>query len=128
MLLHAEGYGGLDLHPRIMLTFHQQRPGSLAEPIDFNPNNFAVFVASIFPTELLSTLDLLYTILAAPLPIPLSATDPRPPLSMPLQKDVTEEGVATALGEVLVYLIICIGSQSFIRVGISATVGPQMYV
>ena len=42
MLLHAEGYGGLDLHPRIMLTLHQQRAGSLAEPIDSNPNNFAV--------------------------------------------------------------------------------------
>ena len=61
---------------------------------------------------------------------------------MPLQKDVTEEGVATALGfvaqvvqliaaclgEVLVYPITCIGSRSLIKDGISAMVGPRMYV
>ena len=99
-------------------------------------------LASIFPIELLSTPDLLYTILAVPLPIPLSATDPGPPLSMPSHPGVTEEGVATALGfvaqvvqlmaaylgEVLVYPITCIGSRSLIKDGISTMVGPRMYV
>jgi UV radiation resistance-associated gene protein len=98
--------------------------------------------ASIFPIELLSTPDLLYTIVAVPLPIPLSAADPGPPLTMASHKDVTEEGVATALGfvaqvvqlmaaylgEVLVYPITCIGSRSLIKDGISAMVGPRMCV
>jgi hypothetical protein len=61
---------------------------------------------------------------------------------MPAHKDVTEEGVATALGfvaqvvqltaaylgEVLVYPITCVGSQSLIKDGVSAMVGPRMYV
>jgi hypothetical protein len=99
-------------------------------------------LASIFPIELLSTPDLLYTVLAVPLPIPLSAVDPGPPLTMLSHRDVTEEGVATALGfvakvvqlmaaylgELLVYPITCIGSRSLIKDGISAMVGPRMYV
>lgn len=40
MLLHAEWYDALDLRPRILLTPHQQRPGSIAEPIDSNQNDF----------------------------------------------------------------------------------------
>jgi len=98
-------------------------------------------LASIFPIELFSPPDLLYTILAVSLPIPLSATDPGPPLSMSAHKDVTEEGVATALGfvaqvvqlmaaylgEVLVYPITCVGSRSLIKDGISAMVGPRMF-
>ena len=98
--------------------------------------------AAIFPIELFSPPDLLFTILAVPLPIPLSATDPGPPLSMPDHKDVTEEGVATALGfaaqvvqltavylgEVLVYPITCVGSRSLIKDGISSMFGPRMYV
>lgn len=61
---------------------------------------------------------------------------------MPAHKDVTEEGVATALGfvaqvvqlmaaylgEVLVYQITCVGSRSLIKDGISAMVGPRMCV
>ena len=61
---------------------------------------------------------------------------------MPAHKYVTEEGVATALGfaaqvvqllavylgEVLVYPITCVGSRSLIKDGISAMVGPRMYV
>ena len=61
---------------------------------------------------------------------------------MPSHRDVTEEGIATALGfvaqvvqlmaaylgEVLVYPITCIGSRSLIRDGISAMVGPRMCV
>lgn len=99
-------------------------------------------LASIFPIELSSPPDLLFSILAVPLPIPLSTIDPGPPLSMPAHKDVTEEGVATALGfvaqvvqlmaaylgEVLVYPITCVGSRSLIKDGISAMVGPRMCV
>lgn len=61
---------------------------------------------------------------------------------MPEHKDVTDEAVATALGfaaqvvqlmaaylgEVLVYPITCVGSRSLIKDGISAMVGPRMYV
>lgn len=98
-------------------------------------------LSTIFPIELLSPPDLLYTILDVPLPIPLSASDPAPPLSLPAHKDVTEDAVATALGYVaqvvqllaaylgkgLVYPITCIGSRSMIRDGISAMVGPRMF-
>ncbi|TFY80146.1 hypothetical protein EWM64_g3871 [Hericium alpestre] len=55
-------------------------------------------LASIFPIDLLSGPDLLYTILQVPLPIPLGTTDPAPPLSLPSHKEVTEDAVATALG------------------------------
>ncbi|KAL0576378.1 hypothetical protein V5O48_005599 [Marasmius crinis-equi] len=98
-------------------------------------------LASIFPIELLSPPDLLYTILDVPLPIPLSATDPAPPLFLPNHKDINEETVATALGYAalllhllatylgkgLVYPITYIGSRSLIRDGISAMVGPRMF-
>ncbi|KAJ7151566.1 UV radiation resistance protein and autophagy-related subunit 14-domain-containing protein [Mycena filopes] len=98
-------------------------------------------LATIFPIELFSPPDLLYTILDVPLPIPLSASDPAPPLTLAAHKDVTEEAVATALGYVaqvvqllaaylgkgLVYPITCIGSRSMIRDGISAMVGPRMF-
>lgn len=99
-------------------------------------------LAAIFPIELLSPPDLLYTILAVPLPIPLSSTDPAPPLSLPDHKEVTEDAVATGLGfaaqvvqllaaylsKSLVYPITCVGSRSLIRDGISAMVGPRMSV
>ncbi|KAF8213707.1 hypothetical protein K438DRAFT_1106304 [Mycena galopus ATCC 62051] len=98
-------------------------------------------LSTIFPIELLSPPDLLYAILDVPLPIPLTASDPAPPLSLPAHKDVTEDAVATALGYVaqvvqllaaylgkgLVYPITCIGSRSMIRDGISAMVGPRMF-
>jgi hypothetical protein len=42
MLLLAERYDDLDLHPEIALISQQQQPGSSAEPIDPNPNNFVV--------------------------------------------------------------------------------------
>jgi len=75
------------------------------------------------------------------LPIPVSQNEPAPPLSMPTQKNVTEDGVATALGYVaqvvqliaaylgkgLVYPVVCIGSKSLIRDNISAMVGPRMF-
>ncbi|KAK7029689.1 hypothetical protein VNI00_014387 [Paramarasmius palmivorus] len=98
-------------------------------------------LASIFPIELLSPPDLLYTILDVPLPIPLSSNDPAPPLSLPNHKDINEETVATALGYAallvqllaaylgkgLVYPVTYIGSRSLIRDGISAMVGPRMF-
>ncbi|KAJ3576279.1 hypothetical protein NP233_g519 [Leucocoprinus birnbaumii] len=98
-------------------------------------------LASIYPIELESPPDLLYTILDVPLPIPLTATDPAPPLSLPHHQNVNEDTVATALGYVaqllqflatylgrtLVYPVTCVGSRSFIKDGISAMVGPRMF-
>ncbi|KAG7090723.1 hypothetical protein E1B28_009815 [Marasmius oreades] len=98
-------------------------------------------LASIFPIELFSPPDLLYTILDVPLPIPLSATDPAPPSFLPNHKGINEETVATALGYAallvhllatylgkgLVYPVTYIGSRSLIRDGISAMVGPRMF-
>jgi hypothetical protein len=95
---------------------------------------------SIFPIELSSPPDLLYTILDVPLPIPLTPTDPAPPLSLASHKEVTEDAVATALGYVaqvvhllaaylgksLIYPVTCVGSRSFIKDGISAMIGPRM--
>ncbi|KDR85233.1 hypothetical protein GALMADRAFT_233966 [Galerina marginata CBS 339.88] len=95
----------------------------------------------IFPIELYSPPDLLFTILDVPLPIPLTSTDPAPPLTLADHNVVTEEAVATALGYVaqvlqilaayigknLVYPVTCIGSRSLIRDGISAMVGPRMF-
>ncbi|KAF8973835.1 hypothetical protein BDZ97DRAFT_1912290 [Flammula alnicola] len=98
-------------------------------------------LSTIFPIELYSPPDLLFTILDVPLPIPLNSNDPAPPLTMPEHKEVTEEAVATALGYVaqvlqilaayigkhLIYPVTCIGSRSLIRDGISAMVGPRMF-
>ncbi|KAJ7596799.1 UV radiation resistance protein and autophagy-related subunit 14-domain-containing protein [Mycena floridula] len=98
-------------------------------------------LSSLFPIDLLSPPDLLFTILDVPLPIPLSATDPAPPLSLATHKEVTEESIATSLGYAaqvvnliaaylgkgLVYPVTCIGSRSLIRDGISAMVGPRMF-
>jgi UV radiation resistance-associated gene protein len=97
-------------------------------------------LSTIFPIELFSPPDLLYTILDVPLPIPLSSSDPAPPLTLLSHKEVTEDAVATALGYVaqvvqmlaaylgnhLIYPVTCIGSRTLIRDGISAMVGPRM--
>lgn len=99
-------------------------------------------LASIYPIELYSLPDLLYTILDIPLPIPSTATDPAPPLSLPNHPNVNEDAIATSLGYVaqllqllatylgqpLVYPVTCVGSRSFIKDGISAMVGPRMCV
>ncbi|KAI0932749.1 hypothetical protein AcW1_000225 [Taiwanofungus camphoratus] len=98
-------------------------------------------LSSIYPIDLLSPPDLLYSILDVPLPMPLTPTDPAPPLSLPSHKGVTEETVATALGYAaqviqllaaylgkgLVYPVTCVGSRSLIKDGISAMVGPRMF-
>ncbi|KAF9072674.1 hypothetical protein BDP27DRAFT_1319788 [Rhodocollybia butyracea] len=95
----------------------------------------------LFPIELRSPPDLLFTIVDVPLPIPLTPNDPAPPLTLAVHIDVNEETVATALGYValvvqflaaylgyvLVYPITYIGSRSLIRDGISAMVGPRMF-
>lgn len=94
----------------------------------------------VYPIELLSSSELLYTILTVPLPIPFNATEPAPPLSLASHKEVTEDAVASALGfaaqvvqllaiymgKGLTYPITCIGSRSLIRDNISAMVGPRM--
>lgn len=104
-------------------------------------SNLLSILSTIFPIELLSPPDLLFTILDVPLPIPITANDPAPPLTVPEHKEVTEEAVATALGYVaqtiqilaaytgqaLVYPVTCIGSRSLIRDGISGMVGPRMF-
>ncbi|KDQ30340.1 hypothetical protein PLEOSDRAFT_1101335 [Pleurotus ostreatus PC15] len=98
-------------------------------------------LGSIFPIELSSPPDLLYTILDVPLPIPMGNNDPAPPLFLPNHKDINEDVVATSLGYAaqvvqllatylgkgLVYPITCIGSRSLVRDGISAMVGPRMF-
>lgn len=97
-------------------------------------------LSTIFPIELLSPPDLLYTILDVPLPIPVASSDPAPPLTLPTHKEVNEDTVATSLGYAaqlvqllaaylgkgLTYPITCVGSRSLIRDGISAMVGPRM--
>lgn len=97
-------------------------------------------LSRIFPIELLSPSELLFTILSVPLPIPFKPTEPAPPLSLASHKEVTEDAVATALGfaaqlvqllaiymgKGLIYPITCIGSRSLIRDNISAMVGPRM--
>ena len=99
-------------------------------------------LSSLFPIDLVSGSDLLFSVLGVPLPIPTGATDPAPPLSLSAYKDVNEDCVATALayaafvvqllatylGKVLVYPITFCGSRSMIRDGISAMVGPRMCV
>ncbi|KAG1757999.1 hypothetical protein EDB19DRAFT_1660165 [Suillus lakei] len=95
----------------------------------------------VYPIELLSSSELLFTILTVPLPIPFNTTEPAPPLSLASHKEVTEDAVAIALGfaaqlvqllavymgKGLTYPITCIGSRSLIRDNISAMVGPRMF-
>ena len=96
----------------------------------------------IFPIELLSPPDLLYTVLGVPLPIPLQGNDPAPPLSLPGEYStlVNEDSVATALGyaalvaqltatylcQRLIYPITYCGSRSLVKDPISTMVGPRM--
>ncbi|KAI0638959.1 UV radiation resistance protein and autophagy-related subunit 14-domain-containing protein [Trametes polyzona] len=117
------------------------RLASLRSLLPIIRSNLISIVSFIYPIELVSPPDLLFTILDVPLPIPAAATDPAPPLSLPAHKEVTEDSVATALGysaqvvqllaaymgHRLVYPVTCVGSRSMIKDGISAMVGPRNF-
>ncbi|KAI9059587.1 hypothetical protein FKP32DRAFT_1760885 [Trametes sanguinea] len=117
------------------------RLASLQSIIPIMRSNLISIVSFIYPIELVSPPDLLFTILDVPLPIPVGTTDPAPPLTLPGHKEVTEDSVATALGYAaqvvqllaaymghrLVYPVTCVGSRSMIKDGISAMVGPRNF-
>ncbi|OJT13214.1 UV radiation resistance associated protein [Trametes pubescens] len=117
------------------------RLSSLRSLLPIIRSNLISIVSFIYPIELVSPPDLLFTVLDVPLPIPASATDPAPPLSLPAHKEVTEDSVATALGysaqvvqllaaymgHRLMYPVTCVGSKSMIKDGISAMVGPRNF-
>lgn len=121
---------------------HSEKLTQLRRRIPPIQNTLISTLAFIFPIELLSPPDLLFTILDVPLPIPNGLTDPAPPFSLPSHKDINEETVATALGYAaqvvqllaaylgirLTYPVTCVGSRSLIKDGISHMVGPRMYV
>ncbi|KAH8834851.1 hypothetical protein DL96DRAFT_1572017 [Flagelloscypha sp. PMI_526] len=65
----------------------------------FAPVRQALFahLLSIYPIDLLSPPDLLYTILSVPLPIPINPQDPAPPLILPkIQLDPSDESTFDA--------------------------------
>ncbi|KAL1952326.1 hypothetical protein VTO73DRAFT_1475 [Trametes versicolor] len=117
------------------------RLSSLRSLLPIIRSNLISIVSFIYPIELVSPPDLLFTVLDVPLPIPATATDPAPPLSLPAHKEVTEDSVATALGysaqvvqllaaymgHRLMYPVTCVGSKSMIKDGISAMVGPRNF-
>ncbi|KAL4068411.1 hypothetical protein V8B97DRAFT_1975567 [Scleroderma yunnanense] len=98
-------------------------------------------LSAIYPIDLTSPSDLLYSVLGVPLPIPLNGNEPAPPLSLPFHKEVTEDAVATALGYAahlvqllavymgkgLVYPVTYVSSRSLIKDNISTMVGPRMF-
>lgn len=99
-------------------------------------------LTGIFPIEPRSPGDLLFTIVGVPLPVPRHETvDPAPPLTLPGEPGVSEEGIAAALGyaaqcvqlmagylgRMIVYPITCIGSRSLMKDPISAMAGPRMF-
>ncbi|PVF97994.1 hypothetical protein CPB86DRAFT_705997 [Serendipita vermifera] len=98
-------------------------------------------VSSIFPIEPIEPKDLLFGILSVPLPIPVGANDPAPPLTLPGDSSYNDETMATALGYVAqvlnlitaylgdlpVYPVVCQGSRSLIRDPISAMMGPRSF-
>jgi UV radiation resistance-associated gene protein len=102
--------------------------------------NLVTTLSYIFPIDLASPADLLFTIVSVPLPIPVASTDPAPPLSLPQHREVNEDSVATGLGYAalviqlvaaylghrLVYPITYVGSRSVIKDDISAMVGPRV--
>ncbi|KAI0825239.1 hypothetical protein BC628DRAFT_1410305 [Trametes gibbosa] len=123
------------------LSEERVRLASLRSLLPIIRSNLISIVSFIYPIELVSPPDLLFTVLDVPLPIPAAATDPAPPLSLPAHKEVTEDSVATALGysaqvvhllaaymgHKLVYPVTCVGSRSMIKDGISAMVGPRNF-
>jgi UV radiation resistance-associated gene protein len=132
LLFHLIDIHLTESHSAHSTTLHQQ----------INPCRTTLIstLASIFPIELRSGSDLLFTILDIPLPIPQGTADPAPPLSLAAHKDVSDDAVASALGYAaltvqllaeymdrpLVYPITFFGSKSVIRDDISAMVGPRL--
>ncbi|EIW86351.1 hypothetical protein CONPUDRAFT_133794 [Coniophora puteana RWD-64-598 SS2] len=126
---------------KLVLVEERKRLMSLRNQLTPLRTRLIATLSFIFPIDLRSPEDLLYTILSVPLPIPLNKTDPAPPLSWSAHKDVNEDSVATALGyaalaihllaaymgKALVYPVTYIGSRSLIRDNISAMVGPRMF-
>ncbi|OJA12917.1 hypothetical protein AZE42_05077 [Rhizopogon vesiculosus] len=125
----------------VEVTEHKQNLDALRSRLTPIRTSLISTLSRIFPIELLSPSELLFTILSVPLPIPFKSTEPAPPLSLASHKEVTEDAVATALGfsaqlvqllaiymgKGLIYPITCIGSRSLIRDNISAMVGPRMF-
>jgi len=99
-------------------------------------------LSSIFPIEPLEPKDLLFNIVTVPLPVPLSSSEPAPPVSLPGKPSFNDETVASALGlvaqvvqlvsaymgYVLTYPVTCVGSRSLIKDPISAMMGPRKLV
>lgn len=95
---------------------------------------------NLFPIQPSDPSILLYTILGVPLPIPSSAKDPAPPISLPAHK-VDERTTAAALGYAamvvqilgnlrgqagaLPYPITCAGSKSAVKDVVSVMQGPR---
>ncbi|KAH8120671.1 hypothetical protein DFH11DRAFT_1561350 [Phellopilus nigrolimitatus] len=125
----------------VRLADEKKRVQALRDQIEPIRTVLLSTLAFVFPIELLSPPDLLYTILSVPLPIPLQGTDPAPPLFLPTFSAVNEDSVATALGYAavvvqlmaaylcrgLVYPVTYVGSRSLIKDPISAMMGPRMF-
>lgn len=121
-------------------AFHSARLVEIRSELPSLRSSLISTLSFIYPIELVSPPDLLYSIFDVPLPIPVAPTDPAPPLTLPSRKDINEDVVATGLGYAaqvvqwlaaymgvgLTYPVTCIGSRSLIRDGISAMVGPRM--
>lgn len=132
----------MPLSELVALSSIRQRHSILMSPLLPLRTALVQTINFIFPIEPLSPTDLLFTILGAPLPLPVLSSDPAPPLSLPSHPDVTEDTTATALGYVaqvvqlvsaylgkgLVYPVTCCGSRSAIKDPISAMMGPRMFV
>ncbi|KAH9891128.1 UV radiation resistance protein and autophagy-related subunit 14-domain-containing protein [Cubamyces lactineus] len=130
-----------ELQTEETISEERTRLSSLRSMLPLIRSNLISIVSFIYPIDLVSPPDLLFTILDVPLPIPVAATDPAPPLSLPGHKEVTEDSVATAfgyaaqviqllaayMGHRLVYPVTCVGSRSMIKDGISAMVGPRNF-
>ena len=95
----------------------------------------------MFPIEPIEPRDLLFSIVALPLPIPTGANDPAPPSSISADGSYNDETMAGALGyvgqvlnlvsaylgDLPVYPIFCQGSRSMVKDPISAMMGPRVY-
>ncbi|KAG2345336.1 hypothetical protein BDR05DRAFT_1058436 [Suillus weaverae] len=138
--MHAEDQANLR-HTTVEVAEQKRCLDALRARLPVIRTSLISTLSRTYPIELLSSSELLFTILNVPLPIPFNTTEPAPPLSLASHKEVTEDAVATALGfaaqlvqllaiymgKGLTYPITCIGSRSLIRDNISAMVGPRMF-